>query len=86
MTINQNKRQSTTAKITGNTLALIVEFCTRTGNGVMLRFHGNDVGVIMGTIPTRVSDYRGWTIRKATIEAMESDLLILDCKSALGIS
>ena len=86
MTIQNRKRQSTTAKITMNTLRLIVEYCTRTNSGVMLRFHGSDVGVVLGLIPSRVSDYKGWTIRKATIEAMEADLLILDCKQELGIA
>lgn len=86
MTNQNRKRQSTTAKITKATIILMEEYCRRTGDGVILRFRGVEHGVSFGTLYPTVSCYRGWTIRKTTVESMESDLLIMDCKQALGIA
>lgn len=63
-------RQSTTAKITKKTAQLIQGYVVRTGNGVIVRHRGNEIGVTaenLGSLPPASE----CTILKTTIATLE---------------
>ena len=87
------KRQSTTAKITKKTAQLIEGYVTRTGNGVIVRHRGVEVGVTaenLGSIPPASE----CTTRKTTIATLQRwfdrysaifDLIASDRNGTAGI-
>lgn len=64
-----SKRQSTTAKITRATAQLVHGYVVRTGNGVIIRYRGKELGITAEnyySIPLKRC-----TIRKTTVETLQ---------------
>ena len=86
------KRQSTTAKITRKTKQLVEGYVTRTGNGVIVRHRGKEIGVTAENLDT-LPPANECTILKATIETLQkwsdrysaiSDLINTDQNGTAG--
>ena len=87
------KRQSTTAKITKKAKQLIEGYVTRTGNGVIIRYRGKEVGVTAENLDT-LPPASECTIRKTTIATLEKwferystvyDLITSDSNGTAGV-